>query len=108
MASVSIAARDSLRVSTVSLVSSQDRSSAVRNVHFLPMRTRLTPRVAYSALQPRQRVLEIDAVGQAALASVASSSGCAGGKQQRFEQPQFFRPRCAAGASAGLAGASLL
>ena len=49
MASVSIAARESLRVSTVSLLSSQERSSAVRNVHLPPMRTRLTPRVAYSS-----------------------------------------------------------
>src|SRR5579885_1814515 len=51
MASVSIAARDSLRVSTVCLVSSQDRSSAVRNVHFLPILTSVTPRLAYSALR---------------------------------------------------------
>src|SRR5215208_364481 len=48
MASVSIVARESLRVSTVSLLRSQDRSSAVRKVHLPPIRTRLTPRVAYS------------------------------------------------------------
>ena len=42
MASVSIAARDSLRCSTICLVSSQDRSPAVRNVHFLPILTKNT------------------------------------------------------------------
>ena len=56
-ASVSIAARDSLRGSTASRVSSQDRSFAVRNVHLPPTRTRLTPRGAYSVLQRSQRLL---------------------------------------------------
>src|SRR5262249_10171036 len=46
--SVSIAARDSFRVATDSWVNSQARSGAVRSVHLPPMRTRLTPRGAYS------------------------------------------------------------
>src|SRR5262245_3488987 len=49
MASVSIAARESLRVSNVSLLNSHDRSVAVRNVHLPLTRTRLTPRAAYSS-----------------------------------------------------------
>src|SRR5262249_16631868 len=48
MASVSIAARDSLRVSTVSLLSSQERSDAVRKLHLPATAQRLTPRAAYS------------------------------------------------------------
>src|SRR3954465_14796544 len=52
MASVSIAARESLRVSTVSLLNSHDRSFAVRKVHFPPIRNRLTPRVADSPRRP--------------------------------------------------------
>src|SRR5450830_526543 len=74
MASVSIAARDSLRVSTVCLVKSHDRSPAVRKVHFLPMRTRLTPRVAYSALRRASASFKSTPSGSC-LASVASSSG---------------------------------
>ena len=92
MASVSIAARESLRVSTVSLVSSQDRSSAVRKVHFLPMRTRLTPRVAYSALSRASASLTFDAVRQA-LGKRRLVERRARGKQQRLEQAQFFRAR---------------
>src|ERR1700733_2773571 len=48
MASVSIAARDSFRVTTDSCVKSHARSLAVRSVHLPPTRTRLTPRGAYS------------------------------------------------------------
>ena len=55
MASVSIAARDSLRVSTVSLLNSQERSLAVRKLHFPPTRTRLTPRARVFLLQAEQR-----------------------------------------------------
>src|SRR6185437_13861894 len=74
MASVSIAARDSLRVSTVSLVSSQDRSSAVRNIHLRPTRTRLTPRVAYSAFSRASASFTSTSLGRRR-ASAASSSG---------------------------------
>src|SRR6185312_17107878 len=74
MASVSIAARESLRVSTVCLVNSQARSLAVRKVHFLPMRTRLTPRGAYSALRRAKASLSSTPFGNCR-ASVASSSG---------------------------------
>ena len=74
MASVSIAARDSLRVSTAFLVSSHDRSSAVRKVHLPPIFTRLTPRVAYSALSRASASLRSTPSGNCR-ASVASSSG---------------------------------
>src|SRR5450830_118172 len=74
MASVSIAARESLRVSTVCLVSSHDRSPAVRKVHFLPMRTRLTPRVAYSTFS-RANASFTSTPSGSCLPSVASSSG---------------------------------
>src|SRR6478752_2800282 len=74
MASVSIAARESLRVSTVCLVKSQARSLAVRKVHFLPMRTKLTPRGAYSALRRAKASLSSTPFGNCR-ASVASSSG---------------------------------
>src|SRR5476649_1482829 len=74
MASVSIAARESLRVSTVFLVSSHDRSPAVRNVHFLPTRTRLTPRVEYSACKRASASFNSTPSGSLRR-SVASSSG---------------------------------
>src|SRR6202035_2843967 len=48
MASVSMAARDSLRVTVASWVRSQARSLAVRSVHLPATRTRFTPRGSYS------------------------------------------------------------
>src|SRR3569623_2392607 len=74
MASVSMAARDSLRCATVSLVRSHDRSDAARKVHFLPMRTRLTPRVAYSACNAASAALTSTPSGSAR-SKVGSSSG---------------------------------
>src|SRR4051812_26521776 len=90
MASVSMAARESLRVSTVSLLSSQDKSSAVRKVHLPPMRTRLTPRGAYSccrlaSAEARSTPCGIRAArsfsvsGSAAANSIASSSRSSSG-----------------------------
>ena len=76
MASVSIAARESLRVSTVSLLSSQERSLAVRNVHLPPTRTRLTPRVAYSSCSRASAARTSMPCGSRA-ASAFSSSGSA-------------------------------
>src|SRR5215208_550383 len=91
MASVSIAARESLRVSTVSLLSSQDRSSAVRKVHLPPTRTRLTPRVAYScsscaSAEPismpwgNRAARSFSVSGSAAANSIASSSRSSSGR----------------------------
>src|SRR6516162_1639440 len=74
MASVSIAARESLRVSTVSLLNSQERSLAVRKVHFPPIRTRWTPRVAYSSCSRRSAARTSTPCGSRS-ASDASSSG---------------------------------
>src|ERR1700722_3271280 len=48
MDSVSMAARDSFRVTVDSCVSSHARSAAVRSAHLPATRTRLTPRVSYS------------------------------------------------------------
>src|SRR5580692_3135608 len=48
MASVSMAARDSFRVTVASWVNSQARSLAVRSVHLPATRTRFTPRGSYS------------------------------------------------------------
>src|SRR5215471_14381552 len=76
MASVSIAARESLRVSTVSLLNSQERSLAVRKVHFPPIRTRWTPRVAYSSCSRRSAARTSTPCGSRS-ASDASSSGSA-------------------------------
>ena len=90
MASVSIAARDSLRVSTVSLVSSQARSVAVRNVHLLADAHQIDAARRVFGLQLRQRVVHVDAVRQAARQRrLVERLG--GGEQQRFEQAQFFR-----------------
>src|SRR3984893_8116066 len=47
MACVSMAARESVRCSVVSLLKSHARAPAVREVHFPLIRTRLTPREAY-------------------------------------------------------------
>ena len=108
IASVSIAARDSLRVSTVSLVSSQDRSSAVRNVHLLADAHQVDAARGVFGLQLRQRVLHVDAVRQPARQRrLVERLG--GGKQQRFEQPQFLRPRrrLPRAAAVSSAGASL-
>src|SRR5215472_2906857 len=74
MASVSIAARESLRASTVSLLNSQERSLAVRKVHLPPIRTRWTPRVAYSSCSRRSAVCTSTPCGSRS-ASDASSSG---------------------------------
>src|SRR6185437_6204874 len=104
MASVSIAARDSLRVSTVSLVSSQDRSSAVRKVHFLPMRTRLTPRVAYSALS-RASASRTSTPSGRRLRNVASSSGWPAANSKASSR-RSSSARAASGGGAG-AGSSL-
>src|SRR6478736_715 len=76
MASVSIAARESLRVSTVSLLNSQDRSFAVRKVHLPPMRSRFTPRVAYSSCSRTRASRTFVPCGRRA-ASDFSSSGSA-------------------------------
>src|SRR6476619_874073 len=76
MASVSIAARESLRVSTVSLLNNQDRSFAVRKVHFPPIRSRLTPRVAYSSCSRTRASRTFVPCGRRA-ASDFSSSGSA-------------------------------
>ena len=57
-------ARQLLRDHRFLASSSHDRSSAVRNVHLLPMRTRLTPRGAYSACSARRLRLEIDVLRQ--------------------------------------------
>src|SRR5690348_16760054 len=76
IAIVSIAARESFLVSLVNLVSSHDRSEAVRNVHFLPTRTRLTPRVAYSAFSAISVSRTLTPAGRRR-ASCASSSGAA-------------------------------
>src|SRR5216684_333070 len=76
IASVSIAARESLRVSTVSLLRSQDRSVDVRNVHLPPIRTRLTPRVAYSSCRRSSAACTSTPCGSRS-ASDASSSGSA-------------------------------
>src|SRR6266436_738787 len=76
MASVSIAARESLRVSTVSLLNSQERSLAVRKVHFPPIRTRWTPRVAYSSCRRSSAACTSTPCGSRS-ASDASSSGSA-------------------------------
>src|SRR5215475_2252323 len=74
MASVSIAARESLRASTVSLLNSQERSLAVRKVHFPPIRTRWTPRVAYSSCSRRSAACTSTPCGSRS-ASDGSSSG---------------------------------
>src|SRR5215468_1484021 len=74
MASVSIAARESLRVSTVSLLNNQERSLAVRKVHFPPIRTRWTPRVAYSSCRRSSAACTSTPCGSRS-ASAASSSG---------------------------------
>ena len=95
MASVSIAARESLRVSTVSLLSSQERSSAVRNVHLPPMRTRLTPRGAYSSCRRASAARTSTPCGSRA-ASVLLVERLGGGEQHRLQQPQLLRPRFAA------------
>src|SRR5262245_6625296 len=76
MASVSIAARESLRASTVSLLNSQERSLAVRKVHFPPIRTRWTPRVAYSSCSRRSAACTSTPCGSRS-ASDASSRGSA-------------------------------
>src|SRR5271166_4259738 len=74
IASVSIAARESLRVSTVSLLNSQARSPAVRKVHLLLIRTRFTPREAYSCCRSRSAACTSTPCRSRA-ASDASSSG---------------------------------
>ena len=91
-ASVSIAARDSFFGTTASLVSSHDRSPAVRNVHLLPMRTRLTPRVRVFGLQRAQARLEVDVLGQPRAERLLVERH-RGGKQQRLQQPQMLRAR---------------
>src|SRR6516165_3285405 len=73
MASVSIAARESLRVSTVSLLNSQERSLAVRKVHFPPIRTRWTPRVAYSSCSRRSAARTSTPCGSRSASDVSSS-----------------------------------
>src|ERR1700712_2106137 len=55
IASTSMAARDSRRVSVLSRVISHDRSPAVRKVHLLATRTRLTPRGACAGPAPPDR-----------------------------------------------------
>src|SRR6185312_13225111 len=76
IASTSMAARDSRRVSVLSRVISHDRSPAVRKVHLLATRTRLTPRGAYSACNCASAALTSTPSGMR-LASVAVSSGSA-------------------------------
>src|SRR5215470_2454287 len=73
MASVSIAARESLRVSTVSLLNSQERSLAVRKVHFPPIRTRWTPRVAYSSCRRSSAACTSTPCGSRSASDVSSS-----------------------------------
>src|SRR5471032_607121 len=106
MASVSTAARESLRVSTVSLVSSQDRSSAVRNIHLRPTRTRLTPRVAYSAFSCANTSFTSTSFGRRRL-SVASSSGWPAANSRASSSRNSSGRACAAGAAGCEAGASL-
>src|SRR5208282_1696555 len=74
MASVSMAARDSFLVTTVSRVNSQARSLAVRSDHLPPTRTRLTPRGAYSFCNWMSSPCRSLPAGSRA-ASVFSSSG---------------------------------
>src|SRR5437588_3575414 len=76
IASVSIAARESFLVSTVSLLNSQARSFAVRNVHLPPTRTRLTPRGAYSSCRHASAARRSTPAGNRE-AKVTSSSGSA-------------------------------
>src|SRR5450631_542701 len=91
MASVSIAARDSLRVSIVSLLKSQERSLAVRKVHLPPTQTRLTPRIAYSSCRRvsaagtstpagSRAARALSSSGSAEANSIASSSRSSSGR----------------------------
>src|SRR6516162_8602101 len=73
MASVSTAARESLRVSTVSLLNSQERSLAVRKVHLPPIRTRWTPRVAYSSCRRSSAACASTPCGSRSASDVSSS-----------------------------------
>src|SRR5689334_21583386 len=99
IASTSIAARDSRRVSVLSRVISQARSPAVRNVHLLAMRTRLTPRVAYSACNCASAAFTSTPSGMR-LASVAVSSGSADANNNAS------RSRSSSGRASGAAGVS--
>src|SRR5208282_375578 len=74
MASVSTAARESFFVTTVSRVSSQARSLAVRSDHLPPTRTRCTPRGAYSFCNCRSSPCRSLPAGSR-VARVFSSSG---------------------------------
>ena len=93
IASVSIAARDSLRGTTIRLVSSQDRSLAVRNVHLLADAHEIDAARRIFGLQAAQRRLDIDALGQPRRQRLLVER-LRRRKQQRLQQPQFLRPRC--------------
>src|SRR5580700_7094628 len=77
MASVSVAARDSLRVTTDSWVRSHARSVAVRSVHLPPTRTRLTPRGAYSFCNCRRSACTSMPAGRRPAKAFSSSGASA-------------------------------
>ena len=91
IASVSLAARESFFGSTDSRASSQARSFAVRKVHLPAMRTRLTPRGAYSACRRRIAAAMSTPSGRRER-KVLSSSGSPAANKQRLDQPQLLRP----------------
>src|SRR5271169_985881 len=85
MASVSMAARESFFVTTISRVNNQARSPAVRSDHLPPTRTRFTPRGAYSFCSCKSSARTSTPAGSRVAKTVSSSgSSAANSKASRI------------------------
>ena len=99
MASVSIAARDSLRGSTASWVRSQARSLAVRKVQPVADMDEVDAARRVFDLEPLEARAQIDAGRQMARQGLlVERGGCR--EQQRLQQAELFGPRLARGIQA--------
>ena len=92
MASVSTAARESFFGSIASLVSSQERSFAVRNAQLVADVDEVDAAWRVFDLQLAQQAAHVGTAGQTAGERLLVER-LGSGEQQRLEQPQFLRPR---------------
>ena len=103
MASVSMAARDSLRVTVCSSLRRGARSGAVRNVQPPATRTRLTPRGRVMLGELGDERLDIGSLRQAG-GDAAGVERRRGGEEQRLDEAQLVGMRIGFAGAHGVSG----